>query len=209
VKKLASLLFFFLMTACGAIDNIPCYVDGIKCHEEQGPPQSTETTVEKTVIVKGSVGPRGNTGATGSPSTIPGPKGDVGDSGSSCSILDTAYGADITCGIETIAIFDGSDGNDGIAGTSCSILDTLAGATIFCGLDSVAILDGEDGADAPFAISEVVDPCSDGPGHDEVILVFATGEWVAWYVGLGLSILTPGATYQTSDAQACIFTVPN
>jgi hypothetical protein len=221
--KLCMLVFALSFNfGCGALDNAPCYVDGIKC-DNQGEPGETGPQGDSGSDGRdGKSGVRGATGSTGTagpqggrgPMGLPGSMGETGPQGlpgDSCTILDTAYGADITCGSEVVSIFDGSDGIDGIAGQSCSVVDTIAGATVTCGLDSVAIvdgIDGEDGADAPFAISEVVDPCSDGPGHDEVVLVFATGEWIAWYVGLGLFILTPGATYQTSDAQACVFTVP-
>lgn len=197
------------MTACGAIDNIPCYIDGIECHDEQEqvPPTTTTTT---TVV-----GPRGPAGASGRDSSVPGPRGAsgaegaVGLPGNSCTIEDTSFGADITCGSEVVSIFDGSDGVDGIAGQSCSVVQTLTGATVTCGLDSAVISNGIDGADAPFAISEVYDPCGNGPGPDEVVLIFATGEWIAWYQGLGLSILTPGSAYVTTDQSSCLFTVPN
>jgi hypothetical protein len=203
-------VLFVLSSACGQVHdgeierNIDC-LDGCSKQVEPDAPVNTTTVVAGTPGRDGKSvqGPKGD--------SIVGPRGErgkAGVSGDSCTILDTSYGADITCGSEVVSIFDGSDGIAGIAGQSCSVVDTLAGATITCGLDSVAIADGENGADAPMAISEVYDPCGNGPGPDEVVLIFATGEWVAWYVDLGLSILTPGAWYQTTDQQACTFQVP-
>lgn len=55
-------------------------------------------------------------------------------------------------------------------------------------------------------IMDSIDPCGDGPGPDEILLVLSDGSIVAWYKDLGLSYLEPG-TYQTTDAQACVFTV--
>jgi hypothetical protein len=88
------------------------------------------------------------------------------------------------------------------------VVATPTGADVTCGVSTVSITNGTDGDDGTFAISEVLDPCGDGPGADEVVLVFATGEWIAWYSGLGLSILAPGGSYQTTDQQACTFSVP-
>lgn len=73
---------------------------------------------------------------------------------------------------------------------------------------------GVDGADAPLpdsAISEIIDPCGDGAGFDEVILKLVNGKFMAYfqqgrYRFLGL--LTDG-TYRTTDAQRCVFTIAN
>ena len=209
-------VLFVLSSGCGQIEEgyfekqVDC-IDG--CSSEKD--GAHDTTI---IVVEGTPGKSGRDGSNGK--TVVGPQGAPGQSttgtvgpqgvpGQSCSIQDTAYGADITCGSEVVSIFDGSDGVDGIAGQSCSIHPVSGGADVWCGGNYVHIANGEDGADAPFAISEVYDPCGDGPGPDEVVLIFATGEWIAWYQGLGLSILTPGQTYVTTDQSSCQFTVPN
>ena len=98
-----------------------------------------------------------------------------------CSVEDTAEGALITCadGSSTV-VNDGTNGDDGLDG-----------------------IDGLDGS-APF---KIVDPCGDGPGADEVVLVFESGEILAWYKNLGLSELQEGLTYVTTDQQKCKFKV--
>lgn len=119
----------------------------------------------------------------------------------------------------------GVDGLPGAPGVGCSVQDVVNGAIITCGPDSVLILDGtagidgqngtdgQDGQDAPptaYTVTELVDPCGDGPGFDEVIFRLANGQLVAHYAGGGnlqfLALLGPGA-YRTTDSQACNFTV--
>ena len=59
-------------------------------------------------------------------------------------------------------------------------------------------------------VTAIVDPCGDGPGFDEVLLKTSAG-LIAYFETGGnrhLSILGNG-TYQTTDAQSCIFTVSN
>lgn len=53
----------------------------------------------------------------------------------------------------------------------------------------------------------IIDPCGDGPGHDEVVLIFPGGEVMAWYLDLGLTLLEPGVVYRTTDTQRCLFMV--
>lgn len=67
--------------------------------------------------------------------------------------------------------------------------------------------DGVDGRDG--TLVDVIDPCGDGPGVDEVLLQFNDGLILAWYKDLGFSVLTEGNNYQTTDAQKCKFTILN
>ena len=190
MTNLCTVLLLLLISGCGAVDRRDCYISGTEC-ESKGAPGETGNTGDS-----GRDGSGGVVGATG-------PRGDstVGPNGATGGVGDT--GATGGGGVQ------GSQGVAGEDGTTCSVVQDVGGATITCSDGSSAyIADGADGLDAPFAISEVRDPCGDGPGPDEVILIFATGEWVAWYQNLGLSILTPGGTYQTTDQQACVFTVP-
>lgn len=89
------------------------------------------------------------------------------------------------------------------------------GALITCTDGSQSLIlngtDGVDGVDAPVSgtITEVIDPCGDGPGFDEVILRLGVDQLVAYFEQGGdrfLSILTPG-NYSTTDSQSCPFTV--
>lgn len=64
------------------------------------------------------------------------------------------------------------------------------------------------------SITEIIDPCGDGVGYDEVVLRLSDGSLIAYMeVGQGqgiqkrfLAVLTPG-NYITTDQQACVFTV--
>lgn len=73
-------------------------------------------------------------------------------------------------------------------------------------------MDGTDGQDAPptpYTVTELVDPCGDGPGYDEVLMRLANGQLVAHFASGALQFLTmigPGS-YATTDQQACQFTV--
>jgi hypothetical protein len=80
---------------------------------------------------------------------------------------------------------DGIDGRDGIDGN-----------------DGVDGIDGRNGTEF-----KIVDPCGDGPGADEVVLILDDGRVLAWYKDLGFSLLYENTAYQTTDAQKCNFTV--
>lgn len=57
-------------------------------------------------------------------------------------------------------------------------------------------------------IVAIIDPCGDNPGKvDEIIFEMADGSYTAWYSGLGLFVLEPGQTYQTTDNQLCKFEI--
>lgn len=59
------------------------------------------------------------------------------------------------------------------------------------------------------SIAEIVDPCGDGPGYDEVLLKTSSGKYIAYFEGLGsdrfLSVLEQEVNYETTDAQECQF----
>lgn len=74
------------------------------------------------------------------------------------------------------------------------------------GLNGVNGINGTNGLDAQGI--RIIDPCGDyAGGPDEVLLVFPNGDVLAWYQGLGLSLMLVGTTYQTTDGQHCIFKV--
>lgn len=73
------------------------------------------------------------------------------------------------------------------------------------GNDGVNGRDGINGADGTQI--NIVDPCGDGPGHDEVLLIFDNGSVLAWYLDIGFAVLQEGVNYQTTDAQECKFNV--
>lgn len=67
-------------------------------------------------------------------------------------------------------------------------------------------LDGVDGVDAQGI--RIVDPCGDHAGNpDEVLLIFPDGSVLAWYLNIGLVVLQKNVTYQTTDAQRCVFKI--
>jgi hypothetical protein len=76
------------------------------------------------------------------------------------------------------------------------------------GRDGVNGVDGSDGIDGRDGTTlEIVDPCGDGPGHDEILIKLDDGSFLAWYVDLGLSVLHEGTTYMTTDSQRCKFKI--
>jgi hypothetical protein len=76
------------------------------------------------------------------------------------------------------------------------------------GIDGRDGLDGIDGKDGePGTMIDIIDPCGDGPGHDEVILRFDNGLFLAWYLDLGFTVLDEGRVYQTTDQQQCKFQI--
>lgn len=115
-----------------------------------------------------------------------------GKDGSSCSVESVEQGALISCSDGTGAFVangrDGAEGEDGADGE-----------------------DGLDGEPGSFSIVDSVDPCGDDPNHfDEILLVTAGGDYVAYFEDGGkrfLTILECGKTYQTTDKQACKFKI--
>lgn len=65
---------------------------------------------------------------------------------------------------------------------------------------------GRDGADGQDCFTEIIDPCGDGPGVDEVLIRMCSNDVIAWYLGIGLVEITTGV-WQTTDAQACRFEI--
>ncbi len=59
------------------------------------------------------------------------------------------------------------------------------------------------------SVKEVIDPCGDGPGYDEVILRTRSGKLLVYFrsgANEFLTLLVPG-NYQTTDGTNCAFTV--
>jgi len=60
-------------------------------------------------------------------------------------------------------------------------------------------------------IAEIVDPCGDGPGYDEVVLKTSQDEFLAYFQKGSrrhLAVLVDG-NYETTDEQRCEFTIQN
>jgi hypothetical protein len=89
-----------------------------------------------------------------------------------------------------------------VTNIGCTVEDSGNGQTITCG-DQVAFIPNQE------YIKEVVDPCGDGEGADEVLLFFDDGSVVAWYHNLGLSVLEEFTPYRTTDKQKCEFEIQN
>lgn len=143
---------------------------------------------------------------------VPGPRGQPGIPGPGCTITQSEEEHTITihCGTEEVTIAIPEDGSDGEA---CTVESVINGALIICGDTQVVVLNGTDGEDAPptaYTVTDMYDPCGDGPGFDEVLLHLANGEWMAHYAGGGnlqfLTVLGPG-NYVTTDSQSCHFTI--
>lgn len=98
-------------------------------------------------------------------------------------------------------------GKDGSPGANCSVQQITNGAIITCP-DSTAVVSP---AGSQYNVQEIVDPCGDGPGFDEVILRLANGQLLAHFSSGGLQFLSliPDGNYVTTDQQACQFTVSN
>lgn len=120
---------------------------------------------------------------------------------SPCEVVEqTTNGVKLVCSGRVFELFNGADGADGKDGAD--------------GRDGT---DGKDGADGPPAagltIVKIIDPCGDFTGHyDEILLKLSDGTIVVYFKDNGarefLAVLSAG-TYQTTDAQKCIFTVDN
>lgn len=57
-------------------------------------------------------------------------------------------------------------------------------------------------------VIDLIDPCGDGPGYDEVLVRMSNGDLVAYFEqgsNRFLTVLTRNAYYRTTDAQGCNF----
>lgn len=110
---------------------------------------------------------------------------------------------------------------NGKDGTSCSVTQTTNGALINCADGSSVFVEngrdgekgdtGDQGAPGQNAqgqtITEVIDPCGDTGGFDELLLRLSSGELVAWLKDVGLVGLNDDQKYVTTDTQQCHFDV--
>lgn len=85
---------------------------------------------------------------------------------------------------------------------SCFVEKDEAGQILTCGADTIEIPD-------QMPILEIVDPCGDGPGVDEVVIILEGGLYLAWYKNVGLAVLEEITQYKTTDAQKCRFKIVN
>lgn len=58
-------------------------------------------------------------------------------------------------------------------------------------------------------VKELIDPCGDGPGHDEVILRMTDGTLISYFEQSNRRFLTKlgAGNYKTTDQQGCLFTI--
>lgn len=119
---------------------------------------------------------------------------DLIDENKGCTVAKVEGGSQLSCDDGTeVFIADGLDGSDGLSGQN--------------GLNGVDGVDGTAGEDGTDGIVEIIDPCGDDVGRpDEILIKTSSGELLAWYQDLGLTILEEG-TYRTTDSQRCRFTV--
>lgn len=69
-------------------------------------------------------------------------------------------------------------------------------------ISRIAILESTNG----LTIVEIIDPCGDSAGLDEVLLKMSDGTILAWLKNVGIVELTNGS-YITTDSQKCVFSV--
>lgn len=176
------LLLATLTLGCGQLgDTLQSSADCMLLGQDCRAPEPVDGTDGRDGI-DGRVGPRGEVGPVGQ-------TGEQGNVGTSCSAEQVSNGAIITCGDSIVLISNGVNGLDGSDGA-----------------------DGMDGADAPptpYTVTELIDPCGDQSGFDEVLLRLANGQLIAHFAQGSkqfLSSIGPG-TYQTTDGHACIFVV--
>lgn len=105
---------------------------------------------------------------------------------------------------------NGKNGKNGKNGASCSVESTVSGAIITCADGTTAIiLNGEDAPPTPYSVVELINPCGDSSGFDEILFRTHNNELIAHFSSGGLqflTILTPG-NYVTTDSGTCNFTV--
>lgn len=138
-------------------------------------------------LIPGPAGPQGPKGDPGEQ----GPPGADGAPGTGCLVVQTATGANITCGAATVAISNGTDGQNGTDGSNGS--------------------DGTNGTNGTTVVAGVFCPSTPGAvgyGNQEGYLTVGTTTWAVYYDGTHtfLTKLNPGS-YVTTDGRSCYFTV--
>lgn len=205
--RIYQIILMISLQSCGQIGEIAtnsyrCTMEGELCHAEV----TNGTDTEERDHVQGLPGKDGRDGTNGH-NGAQGPQGAMGPSGPAGEPI------------------EGPQGPQGVPGVGCSAVQVSNGAVITCGSDVVVILDGEDGQDgeqgpagqdAPptaYTVTELIDPCGDQAGFDEVLLRLANGTLIAYYSsGNGnnrvefLATIGPG-NYQTTDSHHCQFMV--
>lgn len=220
------IMVYLSTTGCGPLgrdmsDSWECMIQGGKeyCDAGRGekgdkgdtgnPGRQGSQGIPGPIGPSGSPGPQGPVGSSGKP----GAQGEVGQTGPQAS-----PGATGPQGPGGPAGPQGATGPQGGKGDSCTVQTAVNGAIILCEDGTSVVLvngqDGEDGEDAPptpYTVTELIDPCGDQSGFDEVLLRLANGALIAHYSSGNREFLTvvgPG-TYSTTDGHSCIFTVHN
>ena len=127
-----------------------------------------------------------------------------------------------TCGVEQ---FRGEDGDDGATGERGQVGETgkqgIKGDSGRNGTNGVdgkdgdkgdtgdTGIDGRDGVDGVDAVLEVIDPCGDAPDQYDEVLVQMDGCIAAYFQDGAEEFLVclPDGNYQTTDKQACRFSI--
>lgn len=153
--------------------------------------------------IVGPTGAAGNNGQDGISLVV-----DISDleleSGVACKQTDIYQDIDRDSAVSAADIF-----NNGFL-----ICDGAVGAAGQDGSDGQDGEDGQEGLDAntAYSIVDIVDPCGDGAGFDEVLLKLADGRYVASLSenkngkNTRLSVLTEGS-YETTDDTGCHFAI--
>ena len=105
---------------------------------------------------------------------------------------------------------DGEQGPQGDPGEPCSVTRVSNGVLLECADSSEIIMDGVDGISP---VIDVIDPCGEGVGFNELLVLLETAQGrmlIAFFEdGNGhrfLTEITPGS-YRTTDSQGCVFQV--
>lgn len=113
------------------------------------------------------------------------------------------------CGASPNAmVIQGRDGKDG---DSCTVAPVSNGAIITCGASTSLILNGEDAPPTAYTVVDIINPCGDATGHDEVLFRLQNRSLIAHYASGSaqfLTVLAPGS-FVTTDGTNCHFSVNN
>lgn len=219
---------FLLLGGCGAyVDPASCYSEGRDCSNGHTEPRSqgqTEPLVSGQPTPERDRGPAGERGRDGIAGPV-GPSGETGPSGTAgpAGATGAAGTAGLPCSVSVTGLMScpdgtsyqipaGAAGPQGQAGSSCSVVQLSNAARIICtdGTESV-IYNGQNAVASPYDVVEVIDPCGDESGFDEVLLRLANNQLLAHYSDVNkqfLVLIGPGS-YRTTDGHNCLFIVSN